>query len=483
MAYIEKLMDSYAEELLKNHNLAKEEEQRNLTSKEDFLQILKPVVRIIENNKDASLEELRELLFQSSGVKESLKTAVYEKSMAPGAVVSFGTKNYHETLSVGCIKDNIDLHDRMNHVSSLTLYDLSSVTKMFTSICIQILARKNMIDLNKKMSYYLPDFPGLENITIYELLTFNAPVKTDGRVDRAKEKEEAERIIRTISFDDTNDGKRPYTDMGAMVLKYLVEKVTGMDFYEFIKTNILDISNMPNTYVSIPEDQMRWVAPTGNNGFYYKDGNYRINTDVKIGDCYDEKARIMGQRDGNLSGHAGLFSTGYDMSNLSQTLLKGEVLTNEELCHMADNETGKKGLPIQYLGKLCYSKNPSQPDSEVYHPLSGRTVASAGWTGTQLTVDPDNEIFYSLLSNRSYNRMTFIDDTKRDLIKEDEMGKKTILLPNGVNMIDASKYAWDRDAVLVHPVIKLAMQYRFLEEIYNEEVKKKGYPYYKQRRF
>ena len=207
--------------------------------------------------------------------------------------------------------------------------------------------------------------------------------------------------------------------------------------------------------------------------FYYKDGNYRINTDVKPGCCYDEKARIMGQKDGNLSGHAGLFSTSLDMSNLSQSLLGREILTNYEIFHMGDNETGKKGMPIQYLAKLCYSKNHVQEDSEVYHPLSGRAFASAGWTGTQVTIDPVNNIFYTLLSNRSYDRMTFIDASKKELVKTDDLGKKSIILPNGKEMVDATRYAWDRDASLVHPAIKLAIQYRFLEEIvknYGEKI-------------
>ncbi len=485
MTTLEKIMDSYADKLLVNHNLAKEEQQKNLLTKEDYIEILKPALRIIEKNKDSSLEEIREELYKYSGVEETITSSIYGKQMAPGAVITYGTKNYQEMLTLGKKTDmqneDTETFDLLNSANGRTVYDLASVTKMFTSISVQILARKKLIDLSKKVSYYLPNFPGLKDVTVYELLTFNAPVKTEGRVDKAKDKEEAENILRTITFDDANDGKRPYTDMGAMVLKYIVEKVSGVTFYEFINKNILEVSNMYDTYVSIPDNKIYNVAPTGNNGFYYKDDNYRINTDIKLGECYDEKARIMGQKDGNLSGHAGLFSTGYDMLEFSHALLMKTILTEEELYHMADNETGKKGQSIQYLGKLCYSKNPSQPDSEVYHPLGGRTIASAGWTGTQLTIDPDNEIFYSLLSNRSNNRMTFIDQDKRNLVKTSSNGKKTIVLPDGKEMIDASRYAWDRDEALVHPVIKLSIWYRFLEEIYQDELENKNCVYFKRR--
>lgn len=483
MTSLKKIMDSYATKLLINHNLAKEEEQRNLLTKEDYLEILKPALYIMRKYKDASIDEIREKLYDYSGVEKAVTNSIYNRCMAPGAVITYGTKYYQEILTIGRKKDDEDLYEKSNNVSGLTIYDLASVTKMFTSISIQILARKNIIDLNKKVSYYLPDFPGIKDVTIYQLLTFNAPIKTSKRLDKASDKEEAEKIIRTVAYDDLDDGKRPYTDMGAMVLKYLVEKVSGMSFYEFISKNILEVANMHDTYVNIPNERMRFVAPTGNNGFYYKDGNYRINQDVKIGECYDEKARIMGQKDGNLSGHAGLFSTGYDIINFSHSLLTNTILTSEELHHMADNETGKKGQSIQYLGKLCYSKNPSEKDSEVYHPLSGRTIASAGWTGTQITIDPDNNICYSLLSNRSYNRVTFIDSEKQSMIKTDNYGKKTINLPNGMEMIDSSRYAYDKDATLIHPVIKLTMWYSFFEKVYEDDLIENKHSYFKRRSY
>ena len=65
MTAMEKIMDSFVEELLKNHNLAKEEEQRNLLTKEDYIEMLKPALQIIENNQDASIEEIREELYLS----------------------------------------------------------------------------------------------------------------------------------------------------------------------------------------------------------------------------------------------------------------------------------------------------------------------------------------------------------------------------------------------------------------------------------
>lgn len=472
---LDKYLDSYSKKLLNNHNKAKEKEQRNLLTLEDYLKLLEPVVTTLKENKDASLDELRDILHKKSNIENLLKDAIYNKKMAPGAVITYGTEHYLETISLG--KTN-DIENGVA-TSENTIYDLASVTKLFTSISVQILHERGLIDLDRKVTYYLPWLPNLKETTVYQLLTFNMPIKTCGRIDKAQNKEEALEVFKTMSVDLSNDGKRPYTDLGAMVLKFVVEKVTGMSFYDFIKENILEVSKMYNTYVSVPEDKNSFIAATGYDGFYYKDGNYRINNDVQPGDCYDAKARILGQRDGDLSGHAGLFSTGKDMSNLAYSLMNYELLSQCDLLHMADNETGKKESGIQYLSKLCYSKNPSQPDSEVYHPLGGRTFASAGWTGTQLTIDPDNKVFYSLLSNRSNNRMTFIDADKKKLVFTGKNGEKLITLPNGKTMVDATRYAWDRDALLVHPVIKLVIQNKFLDDIFKDKGENLGNVYVK----
>lgn len=317
MKTMEKITQNYANKLLYNHNLAPDKTQKNLLTVDDYLEILKPVTKIITDNKDASLEELRNLIYVNSEVENILKKSVYERKMVPGAVISYGTNNFHETISIGKTSDfgNGIITDEN------TIYDLASVTKIFTSISIQLLSARGMLDLSKPVTYYLPEFLGLSNVTIYQLLTFNAFLKTDGRVDKANDKNEAETILKTIAIDNLNNGKRPYTDMGAMVLKYVVEKTSGINFFDFVNKNILEISKMYNTYVSVPDEKILHLAETGYDGFYYKDGNYRINEDVRIGDCYDAKARIMGQRSGNLSGHAGLFSTGNDMSNLALSLM------------------------------------------------------------------------------------------------------------------------------------------------------------------
>ena len=60
--------------------------------------------------------------------------------------------------------------------------------------------------------------------------------------------------------------------------------------------------------------------------------------------------------------------------------------------------------------------------------------------------------------------MTFIDASKKGNVQLHESGMKTIILPNGEEKIDATRYAWDRDDIL-HKCIELAFQYKMLEDI------------------
>lgn len=481
---LEKYLEEYVDSLYEKQNIGAIPEQQGLYTKKDYYNLLKPVIILVSKYKDYTIEELRNKLYEESNIEESLNDFIYKKEMVPGMVFSYGTKNYKETVIIGN-RQEVSLNEEGKMVPALeqmtedTIFDLASVTKIFTSLSILKLVQNGVVKLSDEITKYAPSFKNLNKVTIYDLITFNTPLKTKSRVDKASSKEEAQQILFDIEVDNESENKRPYTDMGAMVLKYVIESASGMDYYQFIDENILKKAKMYDTHVVVPEFKLDRVASTNFDGKYYKDGNFTITTNVKKGIAYDPKAQIMGQPEGILSGHAGLFSTASDMTSLAKKIMSGQIIDDEYVEMMAKNRTGRKYIEddkekyVQYLGMLCYSKNPILADSELFHAMSGKSFASAGWTGTQLTVDPVNELYFFMAANRSHNRMTFIDSVQKQKMEIDENGKKTILLPNGDVKIDATRFAWDRDAAVVHPALKLAIQYKMLEDIYSysKEVK------------
>ena len=329
--------------------------------------------------------------------------------------------------------------------------------------------------MEDQVQKYVPQFINLKDVTIIDLLTFNKPIKTNGRIDKANSYDEALEILNNIEvdYDSIGSTKNPYTDMGAMVLKFIIEKVTNMSFYDFINQEILEKLGLTDTHVLVPSYKLDRVASTNFERKYYEDDNIGVTKEVLKGISHDPKARIMGQQLGNLSGHAGLFSTAKDMSVLAKGIINGSVISNENVLAMSENKTGRKYSDngqdkyIQYLGRLCYSKNPHLASSEVFHALSGRTFASAGFTGNQLTVDPINNLYFFMASNRTHNRFSYIHPSKRDFVVEDSITKiKTVPTQDG-KIIDATRFAWDRDTEIVHPIIILTLQYKLLEDIFN----------------
>ena len=479
---LEKYLEDYVNNLYENQNNGAVIEQQGLYSKKDYYELLKPVIDLC--NKDLSINEIRNILFKNSGIEENLNDFIYKKEMVPGMVFSYGTNNYKETVVIGnrqevTLDENNNIVPDIEKMTEDTIFDLASVTKVFTSLSILKLVQSGVINLNDEVVKYAPEFKNLKGVTIFDLISFGVPLKTNGRVDKASSREEAEQILFNIEVNKESENLVPYTDMGAMVLKYVIEHASSMNYYNFVEENILNKLNMKDTHVLVPKMKLDRVASTNLDGKYFKDGNFAITTSAKKGIVYDPKAQIMGQQEGILSGHAGMFSTVNDMTNLAKGIMGGQIIDNKYVEMMAKNRTGRKYIQddkekyVQYLGFLCYSKNPILANSELFHAMSGKALASAGWTGTQLTVDPINQLFFFMAGNRSHNRMTFIDAAQKEKVKVDENGKKTIVLPNGDIKIDATRFAWDRDAVVVHPSLKLSIQYKMLEDVYtlmNEKI-------------
>lgn len=481
--------NSYIDELYQSQNIGADTHQRNLCPREFYEQEVTKVLNIIKKNSDASIEELRRVIYKESGIEQSLRKFIFKRQMAPGAVITYGTRHYQETIVLGnkeeVIPTNGELIENIRPMNENTLFDLASTTKGFTAIATLKLIEMGLIDnLEDDITKYAPQFVNLKGITIYDLLTF-IPLKTNERVDNAKSKDEAEQILFTAVKKEIKENANPYNDIAPMVLKYVIEKASGMDYYSFLKCNILDNLNMKDTFVKIPEDKKKNVASGNCDTRYYKDGNIVTRDYITPGISTDDKARILGQPDGVLSGHAGLFSTATDMEKLARALIDNKILNLDIRQKMGKNRTGKMYLKedgskgfVQHFGMLHYSKNPILSASEVHHPLSGESFASAGWSGTQLTIDPINEINFFMGANRSHNRITILDPIHKDKVKTDEQGKRTIILPNGKEIIDASSFAIDkqdslgRDSAIVHPCIELALQYKILEDIIGKSEEK-----------
>ena len=126
--------------------------------------------------------------------------------MAPGMVMCYETPKYSETIILGNKKEIImtdkgDFVSKIEKMEENTIFDLASITKIFTSFSILLLEQRGNLSIYDEVIKYDPRFKNLKGITLFDLLTFQVPLKTTKRIDGVKSREEAEELLFSIEID------------------------------------------------------------------------------------------------------------------------------------------------------------------------------------------------------------------------------------------------------------------------------------------
>lgn len=474
MSFMQKISE-YLDILIENQNMTNDEALKNLANEKDYLLILKPIIDIFEQNPNISYEEIQKILYSGSKIAELIKTLVHKKELTPGLVLDFGTANTRHMLAYG-LKQEFEILNNCKvwnpqEISYNTIFDLASTSKIFTCIAILKLMEEKQLDLFSPVTNYVPEFQNLKDVTIFDLLKFNVHLETRVRVDTAKSKEEAERILFSTFVTPKQEIYNAYTDIGAMILRFVVERVSHLPFSEFIQTITQEIG-MTDTYLNVPLEQLSRVASENFSTVIDAHGNPLINTDNIPGTVHDSKAIAMGHHDGIAPGHAGYFSTAHDMILLAQALINNTILKKETVNTITENIVGKKLANDDYswyYGSLVYTKQPTLGKYSVYSKMSGKTFMSPGFAGTLLYVDPLNKISLFLGSNRLHNRIYKIHhEQTKNILVDNETGKKYFNYANGSSQVISTDFTLEREE-LVKKALDLALQYRFLDFLFIDE--------------
>lgn len=400
-------IEDYVNDLYEKQNNGADETQKGLYSKEQYYKLLKPIFSLIKEHPDYTMKEYREKLYEEYDIENKVVDFVKNKQLSAGITMTYGTPNFQETLIYGNAREvsadsNGEIYSDIKPMQFDSIFDIASMTKPFMAFACVQLATIGELNLNDEIIKYCPQFKNLKGVTIHDLLSFQVPLITNGRVDRALTKDAAENILFNIEVNQNFTGRNPYTDMGAMVLKYVVESVSGQNYYDYLKENIFDKAKMNDAHVIVPANKLDRLVSSNHDVKYYKDGNI-IRTMNPVGSVYDPKAIIMGGNEGNLAGHAGLFMSIKDFEKLARGLLSGSIIEIEAFKQIIKNRTGKTVtvedaiMFTNYLGYMIWSKHPLQSETEVHHALSAMSFATAGWTGGNFTLDYVNQVFLAFL--------------------------------------------------------------------------------------
>lgn len=464
-------LDSFIKLMLSNENFKATQYTRNIIKYDDYFTILKPANDLLEQNPSIKIEKYCDLLLKYSKLIKYIKELILTDHLAPGMVISYGTAYNSQTIVIGeqqeiCFEAG-EVISKSEKMISDSIFDLSSITKIFLSTVIMVLYNQKIISLDDKIYDLDNRFINLKMVTVRDLLAFKVSLKTEKRIEDCFEITEAEKLLFTVKVEKNDDKKHFYSDIGSMVLKYMIEHVCELNLYEVCKRYIFDKCKMFDTIVDVNQkDLIRTVS----NNFERRiiNNHYIEINNIYKGIVSDGKARFLNEKGKQMWGHAGLFSTTKDVIAFCQNFILGNLLSIDMCNEIGVNRTGtkKRNMYTQYLGYLCYSKHPNPQDSEVNHYLSGNAIGLGGYTGNQLTIDVRNQLFVFLASNRCHNRVTkiFPSSDKQNYTAE-LSSKRYVKWGDGKNYIYTQNFVYDRDKI-INEAVKLSIQCRYYEYIF-----------------
>ena len=127
-------------------------------------------------------------------------------------------------------------------VTPSTIFQSGSMGKQFTAAAVMILAQENKLSLDDKISKYFPDSPpAWKEITIYHLLTHTSgmgdyPSEIDLRRDYTED--ELFESFKKAPLDFVPGSSWNYSNTGYATLGFLIRKVTGKYFGDFLQERV-----------------------------------------------------------------------------------------------------------------------------------------------------------------------------------------------------------------------------------------------------
>ncbi|WP_249306021.1 serine hydrolase [Lederbergia citrea] len=342
--------------------------------------------------------------------------AAIENRITPGAVilVTKDGKVVKETAYGYAQKyDMGKLLDDPRKMKKNTIFDLASVTKvMGTTQGIMKLVSKGKLSVDDKVVTFIPEFgaKGKGDITIADLLTHTSgltPWKPTYLY--AENSAQVLEYINDLPLEYETGKDRRYSDFSFMMLGFVIEKITGQRLNDYLE-EIYQPLKMKDTMFTPDKKQQHIAATSWGNPYEYKmidDNNfgYYVEEDADFFKHWRDYTLVGEVNDGNsfyanggIAGHAGLFSTAYDLAVLGQTMLNGGSYGK---VHIYDEEVIQSFTSPQRFGQgFGWELNKSGYMGNHY---SHRAFGHTGFTGTQIVIDPEYNLQIIVLTNKQNN--------------------------------------------------------------------------------
>ena len=317
----------------------------------------------------------------------------------PGAVVAVGR---HDSVLYLKAFGHLEYESR-EPVQTSTIYDIASLTKVvgLTTAMMQLVAQQR-VELDSPAARYVPPFHD-RSVTVRQLLTHSSGLPAFKQWwTRVHSRDDMFALADAEPLEAPPGTRMVYSDIGALVMTQIVEYVSGEKLDAWLDARLFRPLGMADTRFNPPPSLLPRIAPTE------MDNNWRHG--MVRGQVHDENAASMG----GVSGHAGMFSTAPDLARFAQMMLgcfavaprtshgSSDARRTTHDARVVDCETVRMFTTVQQPGFSSRALGWDTPSgtSSAGSLMSAQAFGHTGFTGTSMWMDPAQDLFVILLTNR-----------------------------------------------------------------------------------
>ncbi|MCP3941708.1 MAG: serine hydrolase [Desulfobacteraceae bacterium] len=311
-------------------------------------------------------------------------------SVFPGAVLLCAKGNdvlFHEAYGVANLNEQRPMQNN-------AIFDLASLTKpLATALAVAQLVKEKMLSLDTLLGDVIPAV-GQARITIDMLLrhTSGLPAHRQFFISMVKEKHRPRQLLRNLIIKElagVEPGKKQiYSDLGYMLLSWVIEIISGQRLDQFVREKIYE--------------------PLGIRDLFFIDLDCKpIKKDrlVSTQACPWRRKNLTGEVDddnawaaGGIEGHAGLFGDALSIHTLCCEILN--AIGHGSTLVLDPDVLGSFVCKEQGRDMVAGFDTPSKLNSSAGHFFSPASVGHLGFTGTSFWLDPNSQLIVILLTNR-----------------------------------------------------------------------------------
>jgi len=308
-------------------------------------------------------------------------------------------------------------------VDADTVFDWGSITKTMVWVSAMQLYEQGKLDLNADIRNYLPDdfFKKLvhnEPITMLHLMNHTSGWLAGTGIDRifVEWGETANSLEQELRLAEPAQGFFPgiyqqYSNYGAAMAGYVVERISGMPFYEYVHTNFFEPLGMAHTAIKPDLSDNEWVQNQRGNLMCYG-----IPFDQIISSNNQFELSNLGTRQ-YLSP---LYPAGFNTGTLSDMRRYGQVLLPDI---NGASSLFKKAATLEEIYTSTYTDEMSGENCHGFwkYPFENTVVGHSGGSlgcTSILLIDIDSGVGVAVMTNMASPIITgyMIGDVIADII-------------------------------------------------------------------